>query len=211
MGMDRERNVFRQCRHFDGQRAFGDHIPRAHPDDSHAQHPLRGWIKNQFRHSFGAVERHGTTGSGPGKLRDLDLAAFFFRLSFRHTGPGDLGIGEDHGGNSIGLERDLMSGDVFHRSASFMGSVVSEHGLADYIADGVNRGSVGMEMLIGLEEAAWADADLSAVKAANFGIWFAPHRDQNLVENLFAFFYVFAVEAHANAVRFFLHRSYGGV
>ena len=61
---------------------------------------------------------------------------------------------------------------------------VGQHGLADHVADGVNRGVVGLQLLVYLNESALADFDLSFLQAGNFGIRLASDRNQNLVEEL---------------------------
>ena len=88
---------------------------------------------------------------------------------------------------------------------------VRQHGLADHVADGVNRGIVGLQLLVYLNESARADLNLSLVQAGNFGIRLASHRHQNFVEDLFALLDLRAVEGHADAVGFLFHRGNGGV
>ncbi len=114
--------------------------------------------KKKLGHAFRAVDRNGAARSGPGKFGNLDLAVLFLRLRLGQTAPGNFGIGENHRGNCIGLEGNFVAGDGFGGGASFMRSLVRKHGLTDYIADGVDRGIVGLELLVDLDESALAEA-----------------------------------------------------
>ena len=191
-----------QCGHLDRQHAFGDQFSRAGADDSHAQHALGLRIEDQLRHAFGAIDRHGAAGGGPGKLRDLDFAVLFLRLRFGQPAPGNFGIGEHDCGNGVGLERDFVSGDGFDRGASFVRGLVRQHRFADHIADGVDGGIVGLQLLVHLNESALVrlcTCVLSRPGISEFGL--RPTETRTLVEDLFALLDVGAVEGDADAVR----------
>ena len=129
--------------------------------------------------------RDGAAGGGPGKLGDFDFAIFFLRLRFGQAGPRDFGIGEDDRGNGVGLEGDFVSGDGFDGGAAFVHGFVREHGFADYVADGVDGGVVGLQLLVDLDESFGADFDLGFVEAGDFGVRLAADGDQHAVENFF--------------------------
>ena len=209
--MDGQCNVMSERAHFDGEHAFGDQFAGAYADDPNTQHALGLRIEDQLGHAFGAVESHGAAGGSPGKLGHFDLAIFFLRLGFGQAAPGDFRIGEDDGGDSVGLEGDFVSGDGFDGGASFVRGFVGEHGFADYIADGVDSGVVGLQLFVYLDESALADFDLSLFQAGDFGVGLASDRNQNFVEELFAFFYFGAVEGDADSVGFFFHGGDGRV
>ena len=171
--MDAEREVLRDRAHFDGEHAFGDQFACAHSYDADAQYALGLRIEDEFGHAFGAVDGHGAAGCSPGELGDFDFAIFFLRMGFGQACPGDFGIGEDHGGNGVGLKCDFVTRDGFDRGSSFMRGFMRQHGFADYVSDGVDGGVVGLQLLVDLDESARTDFDLSFVEAGNFGIGFA--------------------------------------
>src|SRR5229473_439069 len=106
---------------------------------------------------------------------DRDIAAFLLRLSFGETAPGDLGIGENYGGNGRRLECDSVSGDGLHRGASLMRCFVRQHGLPDHVANRINGGIVGPQLLVHLNESERADSNLRFVQASDLGIRLAPY------------------------------------
>src|SRR5579863_1625012 len=203
--MDGERDVLRDGTHLDGENAFGNQVARACSHNSDTQNAFALRINDELGHTLGAVERHSPAGSAPGELGNFDLTIFFLCLRFSKTSPGDFGIGEDDGGNGVGLEGDLVSGDGFGGGSSFMRGFVRQHGLADYVSDCEDSGVIGLELLVDLNESAGAELDLGFVEAGNFGIGFAADRDEDFVEDFLALFDFRAVESHAQAAGFFFY------
>ena len=78
------------------------------------------------------------------------------RLSLGQATPCHFGIGEDDRRDRIGLESDLVTRNRFHCHASFMGRLMGEHRLADYIADRVDRRIIRLQLLVHLNEATLA-------------------------------------------------------
>src|ERR1700680_3969977 len=211
MRMDGECDVFDERAHLDGEHSFRYEFAGAGADNSYPQHALGLRIDDQLGHAFSSVDCHGASRGAPGESGYLDLAIFFLRLGLGEAAPGDLWIGEDDGGNCVGFEGDFMSSDGFDRGASFMRGLVRQHGFAHDVADGVNGGIVCLQLLIYLNETALADFDLSFLQTRDLGIRLASHRNQDLVEELLAFFYLGAVESDADSAGFFFHGSDGGV
>src|ERR1700677_917685 len=211
MWMNSECDVFGESAHFDGQHSLGDEFACACADDSYAQYALGLRIYDQLGHAFSAVDSHGPARSRPGKSGDFDLAILFLGLSFREPTPGDFWIGEDDGGDGVGFESDFVSGDGFCRSAAFVHGFVGQHGLADDVADRVDGGVVGLQLLVDLDESALADFDLSFFQAGNFRVRFASDRNQNFVENFLTFFYFGTIEGDADSVGLFFHGTDGYV
>ena len=70
-----------------------------------------------------------------------------------------------------------MSRNGFDRGASFVRSLVSKHGFANHVADGINGGIIGLQLLVHLNKSARAQLNLRFVQARNFRIRLAPDRD----------------------------------
>ena len=51
--------------HLDRERAFGDQLTRADPDDADAKDPLGFRIDDQLRQAIGPIERRRAAGGGP--------------------------------------------------------------------------------------------------------------------------------------------------
>src|SRR5579863_7330652 len=171
MWVDGERNIFGERAHFDGEHAFGDEFAGPGAHNSHTQHALSLGINDQLGHAFGSIDGKGTARGGPREPGYFDLAIFFLCLSLGESAPCDLGIGKNNSGDRVGFEGNFVSGDGFRGGASFVHGLVGQHGLAYYIADGVDRGIVGLKPLIYLDESALDDFYLSFFQAGDFGIW----------------------------------------
>ena len=171
--------------HLDGQHSFGDQFSgsrrRRFPRPARARSADRKavWSCLRFGRWSWRVRRP------PGKLGDFDFAIIFLRLGFGQAAPGDLRVGEDDSGNRVGFEGDFVSGDGFDGGASFVRGFVRQHGFADYVANSVDGGIVGLQLLVYLDESALADFDLSFFEAGNFGVGLASDGNENLVEELF--------------------------
>ena len=146
-----------------------------------------------------------------GNFATLTLAVLLLRLRLGQATPGNLGIGEDHGGNCIGFERNFVSCDGFDGGASFMRSLVRKHGLADYVANGVDRGIVSLQLLVDLDESALADLHMCLFQTRDFGIGLAAHGDQNPIEHFLLRAAILRFERGANAGAFVFHCLHGCV
>ena len=175
-------------------------------------------IDEELGHAFGTVEGEGAARSCPGKLGNFDFAVFLLRLRLGEAAPGNFRIGENHRRNGARFEGDLVAGNGFGGGPALVRGFVRQHGFSDHIADGVDGGIVGLQLLVDLDEAARPDFDCGLLQAGDVGIGFASDRDQNLVEDLFRLrrlgrsrLPLDRPEGHANSVGFFFHRPDGGV
>src|SRR5207253_649302 len=107
-----------------------------------------------------AVEGHSAAGSGPGKLRNFDLAAFLLSLGFGEACPGNFGVREYDRWNCVRFKRDFVSSNVFDCCASLVRCLVRQHWLPDNIADGIDRRIISLQMLVYLDKPALSQADL---------------------------------------------------
>src|SRR4029077_11514651 len=162
-------------------------------------------------HSLGTIERDGATGSSPRKLGHGNLAADLFRLRLRQSGPGDFGISEDDGRDCMWLECDFASGHGFDCSSALVHGLVGEHRLTHDVTNREDRGIIGLQLFVYLNEALRVYAHASFVEAGDFGVWLSSDRYQDFVENLLALFHVRTVEGGTNSAAFFFQRLYGGV
>src|SRR5882724_1315053 len=136
-----------------------------------------------------------------------NFATLILRLSLGEATPGNFGIGKNNRGNGTWLKCNFVTCDRFDCGAPFMRSLVRQHGLPGHVADGVDHRIIRLQLLVYLDEPAWADPRLSFFKPRNLGVRFASHGDQNLVENSFALLDLRPIEGDANSARFFLYRS----
>ena len=104
-----------------------------------------------------------------------------------------------------------MTSDCFDSGAAFVGSLMRQHGLSNYVANGEDRRIVSLQLLIYSDETTLTELNLCFVEAGNFGIGFAADRHKNSVENFSAFFNVGAFEGSANSAPLFPQRRYGRV
>src|SRR6266699_2020012 len=183
MRMDRQRDIFRQRSHFNRENALCNQFSGACADDAYTQHTFALRIENQLGHSFRSVEGHRSPRGRPGKFRDFNFAVLFLRLSLGEATPGNYGIGKNNRGNGTWLKCNFVTCDRFDCGAPFMRSLVRQHGLPGHVADGVDHRIIRLQLLVYLDEPAWADPHLSFFKPRNLGVRFASHGDQNLVEN----------------------------
>ena len=167
MRMNGHGNVVRQRRHFDGENAFSNHVASAHSDDANAEHAFGLGIDEQLRHAFRAVERSRAARCGPGKFRNFDFTAIFFSLRFGETSPGNFRISEDDGRNRRRFECDFMSGNGFHGGAAFVHGLVRQHRFAGHIADRIDRGIGGLQLLVDFDESARTYYDLGFFEAGD--------------------------------------------
>ena len=89
--------------------------------------------------------------------------------------------------------------------------LVREHGLADYIADRVDGGIVGLQLLVHLNETARADLHPRFVEAGDLGVRLASDGNQHTIENFLLRVAVLRFERRADAGAFVLDRRNGGV
>ena len=82
---------------------------------------------------------------------------------------------------------------------------------ASDVADGVDRGVVGLALAVDLDESLLIDFDFCFVEAGDFGIWAASDGHQHAVEDLLFFFYVGAIERYSDSGLFVFERFDGGV
>jgi hypothetical protein len=82
----------------------------------------------------------------------------FLRLRLGQTAPRDLGVGEDHGGNRVRFERDLVARDHLGGDAALVRRLVRQHGVAHHVADGEDAGFVGASLRVDFDEAAFVHA-----------------------------------------------------
>src|SRR5438445_7433191 len=204
MRMDRQRDIFGQRTHFDGEYAICNQFSGACAHDTYPQHALTLRINNELRHAFRSVEGHRSSRGGPGEFRDFKLAILFLRFRLSEATPGDFRIGKNNRGNGTWLKCNFVTCDRFDCGAPFMRSLVRQHGLPGHVADGVDHRIIRLQLLVYLDEPAWADPRLSFFKPRNLGVRFASHENQNLVENSFALLDLRPIEGAANSVRFFL-------
>ena len=80
-----------------------------------------------------------------------------FRLGFGEPDPCDFGVGEDHGRNALRLEDALLAGDDLRSDDALASSLVSEHRLADQIADGEDVRVGGTQLIVYFDKALFID------------------------------------------------------
>ncbi len=185
--------------------------PALDADNSDAQHAFGFRINDQLGHALGAVESQARPEAAQGNLATLISRFSFCAWVSVRPAQAISGSVKTTAGMALGSKCDFVSGDGFDGGAAFMRGFVRQHGFADHIADGVDGGVVGLQLLVDLDESARADFDLSFVEAGDFGIGFASDGDQNFVEDFFALFDFGPVEGDAHAIGFFFHRGDGGV
>ena len=103
-----------------------------------------------------------------------------------------FGMGEDGGGDEV--EADAIGGaqDVVHGSEALEDGGVGEHLPAVHVADGVDAGHVGLQILVG-GDACGAVADVGGWEVETFDVGLAPggHQDDvGIDEGSFAFLFV---------------------
>src|SRR5438552_9342042 len=207
MWMNRERDIFGQRTHFDCEYAFCNQFSGACAHDTYPQHALTLRINNELGHAFRSVDGHRSSRGGPGEFRDFKLAILFLRFRLSEATPRDFRIGKNNRGNGTWLKCNFVTCDRFDCGTPFMRSLVRQHGLPGHVADGVDHRIIRLQLLIYLDEPAWADPRLSFFKPRNLGVRFASYGDQNLVDNSFALLDLRPIEGDANSARFFLYRS----
>ncbi len=161
--MNRERDIFRERRHFDGEHAFGDHVSSTNAGNADAKHALGLRIDEKFGEALGTIERSRTARRCPGKFRDFDFNIFFLRLRFGQPCPCNFRIGEDDGRNSSRLECNFVSGDGFNGRAPFVHGLMRQHGLANHVADRVDCGIRSLQLLVHFDETFGANFGLRLI------------------------------------------------
>jgi hypothetical protein len=103
-----------------------------------------------------------------GKPGYLDLTVLLLGVGLSQTAPRDFGIGEHDRRNGIRLERDFVSGDSLDGDAAFVHGLVSKHGFTDDIANRIDAGIIGLQLLVYLDEATRADMHAGLFEAGDF-------------------------------------------
>ncbi len=99
----------------------------------------------------------------------MDLTVFLLGVGLGQTAPRDLGIGEHDRRNRIRLERDFVSGDSLpRRRGGFVHGLVCKHRLTDDIADRIDPGIIGLQLLVHLDEAAQANLRAGLFETGDF-------------------------------------------
>ena len=80
VGMNAERQVGRQGRHFHRQHAFGDHFSRAAAGDADTEDALGFGVDDQFGDAVAVTQGQGAARSGPRKSGDGNVTLLLFGL-----------------------------------------------------------------------------------------------------------------------------------
>src|SRR5579864_1284155 len=211
MRMDAQCNIAGQGSHLNREHALSDQLARTGSYDADAEHALGLRIDDQFRHAVRAINGDGPARCSPGKFRHFDLTAFLLSSSLGQTAPGNFRISENDGGNRVGLECNLVAGDGFNGDTSLVRRLMSQHGLAHDVADGIDGRIVRLQLFVDLNEAAGPNPNLSLLQTRNFRIWLAADRDQHSIEYLLTLFDLRSLEGCPDSSGFLLERSDCGV
>ena len=118
---------------------------------------------------------------GERELADLDLAARLFGLVLGEAGRRDLRIGEDDGGDGAHVELGLVAGDDLGDDLGLLGRLVREHRLPGDVADRVDAGHVGAQLLVDGDEAALSILTPTSSRPRSSVLGRRPTDDQDLV------------------------------
>ena len=87
-------------------------------------------------------------------------------------------------GIAFGWNADVLAGNHFDGDPALVRRLVSQHRLADDVADGEDRRLGGPQLLVDDDEAALVDTDASLVEARHAGVGPAADRHEHAVEQL---------------------------
>src|SRR4029078_8232433 len=93
------------------------------------------------------------------------------------AGPGDFRIGGGNGRNLAGVEDALLSARDLGGDMAFMHRLVSEHGLADDVANGKDVRDVGAHLLVDFDETALGNGDAGLFSIDEPAVGRAAERD----------------------------------
>ena len=139
-------------------------------------------VGDHLDEAVGVVDRQRAAERRERELADLELrVALGLRLVLGEAGGRDLRIGEHDRGDRADVERGLVAGDDLGDDLALLGRLVREHHAADQIADRVDAGDVGAQVIVGDDEAALVDGDARGLEAEVLAVRAAADRDQDLV------------------------------
>ena len=138
----------------------------------------------ELRQAVGPIERRRAPGRRPRILRDLDRDVLLLRVGLGQTGPGQLGIGEDHGGNRARLEHRRLAVNRFDGDARLVRRLVREHRIAGDVADGEDRRLGRAALPVDFDEAALIHLHLRLVEAGDGRVRTAADRHEHAIEDL---------------------------
>ena len=184
--MDRQAHVLRGRTHLNRQHTFRDQLACTRAGDADAEDAARLLLEHELGQTVHAVDADRAAARAPRELRNLDVAPLGLRLRFGQTGPGDLGVGEDDGGDRGRLEHRLVPLHRFHRDAGLVRRLVREHRLAGDIADREDGRLRRPALPIGLDEPLGADLHGGRVETRDLRVRHAADRDEDTIEGAIA-------------------------
>ena len=141
-------DVFARCAELHGGGGFGDQVAGAGAEDVHAEHAVGLGVGEHFDLAGGVAEREG---AAVGAEREAAFAVgdvLFFQLVFGAADAGDLGLGEDDGGDHVVVDVAVPGDDLLGDGDAFLFGLVGEHRAGDAIADRVDAVGRGAEVII---------------------------------------------------------------
>ena len=106
------------------------------------------FVEQELGEAFVAGVGNRAPRRGPGEYRLGVLDALFLGFRFRHTGPGDLGVGISHGWNLPGIEMAWFTRRDLGCDVGLVHGLVRQHRLSDDVADGKDVIDVGAHLAV---------------------------------------------------------------
>src|SRR5690606_25814919 len=155
--VDGRRHVLRGRHHFHGEGRLADQIAGGGPDDVDPHDPPGARVGDDLHEAVRLRDAHGAPERGEREAPRLDGEAFLLRLLLRETDRGDLRVGEDDAGHRDPVLGGALAGDHLRRHLALLRGLVSEHGRAAHVADGVDPLDVRLAQIVRHHEPALVD------------------------------------------------------
>lgn len=204
VGVDGAAEVFGAAAIFHMADGGGDEFGAAFGDDLDAEEAVSCRVGDDFDKSVGGIGSDGASVGGKVEFSGFGFDLLFFGGGFGEADAGDFRLGIDDVGNDVVVYMTGLSGDAFDAGDAFFFGFVGEHGSGDDIADGVDAGDVGLEVLVDRDASFFVGFESGFFEPESFGEGLAADGNENFIGfdlDGFAFF-VFGLEIGFSGVLF---------
>src|SRR6516165_9028858 len=148
MGVAGAREIFRRAAEFHQDAGFGDELARARAKDMNAKHAIGLGIGENLHKAIGVAHGASPAIGGEGKFPDLVFDSFGFQIIFRSPDGSDFGHCVDDARNDFVIHMAMLAGEDFGDGYALVFRLMREHGAAHDIANRINAGNIGREMIV---------------------------------------------------------------
>lgn len=179
MGVAGAGDVFAAGAEFYGHCEFGDDCAGVGAYDVRAEDFIGGGVGEDFDEAFGFIHCAGAAVGGEGEFADLVLDVGFFEFFFAFADGCGFGPCVDDAGDGVVIDVAGLACHDFGADYAFVFGFVGQHWAGDDVADGVDAGDVGLEVIVDCHAFAFIEFDANCFQPQTFGIRAAAYGDED--------------------------------